>query len=492
MAESSKPQTPPTPPPPRTTKEIFNELFYSIRNWFQDLVDLKEGMDREGTIVAIKNNKKVRGANAWLLMCSIMIASLGLDLNSPAVIIGAMLISPLMSPILGVGLAIGINDREALFISLQHFMIAIVIALVTSTLYFAVTPLGQGEATDEILSRTKPTVLDGLVAVFGGLAGIISSSRKEKSSAIPGVAIATALMPPLCVTGYGIANLLTREGNMMVNWYVTLNSFYLFFLNSFFITLTTYVIIRLLNFPFKAHVNAREARRTRWIIGIFSMIIIIPSVNILIDLYEEQQITRKLEEFKENFFEGPEAPARCINSLIKQEGDSVQVILELLGETVDENNDAYYHFLTDSLHLDNVKLSFIQDRDVGLDQLDNMQLQISNLGSIANELKTVHKAKTEQEKEIERLRSELDSIRRDTIPFLKICEEAKVVFPDLTKVGYAKAQITDFDQSVPQLPVFLVKWEAKKSRYAQTQDEEKLYNFLKIRANLDTLELVRY
>ncbi len=179
-------------------KSDFLKLLDSIREWWKELVDLQQGTDKENTIISIKNNKRVRGANAWLLMCSIMIASLGLDLNSPAVIIGAMLISPLMSPILGIGLSVAINDRDALYTSLFHFGVSILIALVTSTLYFYITPFG--EITPEIQSRTQPTLLDGLVAVFGGLAGIISISRKDSSNAIPGVAIATALMPPLCVT----------------------------------------------------------------------------------------------------------------------------------------------------------------------------------------------------------------------------------------------------------------------------------------------------
>jgi len=209
-----------------TESTKFGDVMRNFGDFFYNLIDLRAGLDREGTIVNIKNNKKMAGANAWLLMCSIMIASLGLDLNSPAVIIGAMLISPLMSPILGIGLAVGINDNDALLLALKHFGIAIVIALVTSTLYFWLTPFGM--ETSEIRARTAPTLLDVLVAFFGGVAGIISGSRKDKSNAIPGVAIATALMPPLCVTGYGLAT---------GNWTFMLNSFYLFFLNATFVAL---------------------------------------------------------------------------------------------------------------------------------------------------------------------------------------------------------------------------------------------------------------
>jgi uncharacterized hydrophobic protein (TIGR00271 family) len=321
----------PTPKEPRRIGDILGDLYEATVDWFKGLTDLQKGVDREGTIIAIKNNKRMEGANAWLLMCSIMIASLGLDLNSPAVIIGAMLISPLMSPILGVGLSVAINDRDALYLSLRHFMIAILIALVTSTLYFLITPLGQ--LTHEIQARTAPTVLDGLVAIFGGLAGIISSSRKDKSNAIPGVAIATALMPPLCVTGYGLAKW---------NIGILVNSFYLFFLNSFFIALTTYIIIRLLGFPMKAYVNAKESVRTRWVIFLFSLLLIVPSGNILYSLYLEQQDNIKVERYIEDYFNGRENfNTKCIDYSLLREGESKKLVLQLLGETIPDDSLPY-------------------------------------------------------------------------------------------------------------------------------------------------------
>ena len=180
-------------------------LWQYIRIFLKERFDLNEGEASEKqTIEEIKKGVIFKGANLWILIFAIMVASVGLNINSTAVIIGAMLISPLMSPILGVGLGVSINDRETLFQALKHFFISIIIALITSTVYFWLTPLGT--FTDMIEARTAPTFLDGLVAIFGGLAGIISITRKDKSNAIPGVAIATALMPPLCVTGYGIAN----------------------------------------------------------------------------------------------------------------------------------------------------------------------------------------------------------------------------------------------------------------------------------------------
>lgn len=464
----------------RSLGEALKELFTAVRKWFFDLVNLDEGADPEGTIIAIHNNKRMRGSNAWLLICSIMIASLGLDLNSPAVIIGAMLISPLMSPILGIGMAIGINDRETLFISLQHFGIAIAIALITSTFYFAITPLG--EFTDEIQARTAPTLLDGLVAIFGGLAGIISATRKDKSNAIPGVAIATALMPPLCVTGYGLSH---------GNWTVMINSFYLFFLNSFFITLTTYVIIRLLNFPMKSYQNRKEARRTRALLIIFSLIIIIPSTRILFNLLVERQENRKVQAFIDDYF-GPGKPTKCIDySLIF--GDSTnQLILELLGKSIPEDSLTIYYSGLQEYKVENTTLSIIQDSDIGLDRINKLQSELNSLGELANQFETIQSVKNEQELKMENLQIQIDSLIADTIPFQQICQEAKIFIPEIQKMGFAKATTSDFKTDAFDFPILLVEWPKNMNRYTRREAEKKLLVFVKNRAQLDTLQIVRY
>jgi len=272
-------------------------------NFFHDLIDLKDGLDKEGTIINIKSNKEMQGANAWLLMCSILIASLGLDLNSPAVIIGAMLISPLMAPILGIGLGIGINDRNTLTISGKHLLIAIGIALVTSTIYFALTNwigIAQG-FTDEIKGRTRPSILDAMVALIGGLAGIISSSRKDKSNAIPGVAIATALMPPLCVTGYGLAQWLgTLFGAEGVNpnySSVIFNSFFLFVLNATLVALGTYFIVRFMDFPSKSFDSEKEKRRTKMFLYGTSLLLLSISIFTTYTIITENNTIKNIEKF---------------------------------------------------------------------------------------------------------------------------------------------------------------------------------------------------
>lgn len=467
-------------PKDRKIAALFRELIQAIRLWFADFFDLQHGVDTEGTLIAIRNNRRMTGANAWMLMCSILIASLGLDLNSPAVIIGAMLISPLMSPILGIGMGVATNDREALISSLQHFMVAIFISLATSTFYFMVTPLG--EYTAEIRARTAPTLLDGLVAIFGGLAGIISISREDKGNALPGVAIATALMPPLCVTGYFLAN---------GRWNLALNPFYLFFLNSFFIALSAYVIIRLLDFPMRTPVDPLEARRSRVILYFFSLVVIVPSGKILYDLYEERQEELRIEAFIDKYF-GDKSETRCIDHELIKRDSSRQLVLELLGKTIPKDSMTKYFEAMQTFDLQGISLSLIQDSDVELEQLKRMETEISSLGILAERLATVNQVKSEQELRLERLQFLLDSMMQSQLPFEEILVETKIVFPDLQSFAFARAELTDFENKPSLMPVFLVQWKPGKSRYLRRKEEQVLADFLKTRAQLDSIRIVPF
>ncbi len=463
---------------PNLKQESQKESTVETQSWFSRLIDLEKGVDRPGTVSTIKNNKRMEGANAWLLMCSIMIASLGLDLDSPAVLIGAMLISPLMSPILGIGLAVAINDREALFLSLRHFGLSIAIALITSTLYFYITPLGG--INEQIVSRTKPTFLDGLVAVFGGLAGIISTTRKDQSNAIPGVAIATALMPPLCVTGYGIAN---------GNWEFMINSFYLFFLNSFFIALTAYLIIKLLDFPLKKYENPREARRTRTYLILFSLLIILPSFRILLKLYKERQDDRKIAYFVERHF-SIDQPTYCNEFELIEKDTSRQLLLELWGETVNKDSLQEYERTLDSLGLGDVKLALIQDSDAGLKEISRLQKKLNNLEQVNDKLDLAQKVSSVQDQMIEKLQSQLDSVRNHYLSSEQIFKETKTVFPDLKSIASAEVEKTSFDSTVYQMPVYIISWQRNKSTSTKRKDQRKMYDFLKLRAELDTLQII--
>ena len=249
---------------------------------------LHEKEDAKIIIENISHGVSFRGTNLWILIFAVFIASLGLNVNSTAVIIGAMLISPLMGPIMGLGLGLGINDLQLLKRSLSNFGYAVLVSFAASTTYFVITPLY--EAHSEILSRTSPTIYDVLIAIFGGLAGIVATSSKLKGNVIPGVAIATALMPPLCTAGYGIA---TLQFNYLFG------ALYLFVINSVFIAAATFATVRLLKIP-RRHLSDKraETRAHRWVI-IILIITIAPSIYFGYDIVQQDRFNRRANRFIE-------------------------------------------------------------------------------------------------------------------------------------------------------------------------------------------------
>lgn len=251
-----------------------------LRGFLHSVANIRDSSDVDGTIREIESNVELKGYNLWILVCAALLASIGLDTNSTAVIIGAMLISPLMSPILGIGLALGRHDNELIRHSLRNFTIAVLASLAASTLYFSLTPLG--EETAELLARTRPTILDVLVAFFGGIAGIVANSRRDKTTAIPGVAIATALMPPLCTAGFGIAT---------GRFDVALGALYLFVLNAVFIALATLLIVSYLRFPVKHYLEPRIQKRYSRLAVLSLVLLLIPSAWFLYSVYRDARLT---------------------------------------------------------------------------------------------------------------------------------------------------------------------------------------------------------
>ena len=460
----------------KTVREILDE----IKEFFFDLFDLRDGMDEKGTILNIVNNRRMRGANAVLLMCSIMVASLGLDLNSPAVIIGAMLISPLMSPILGIGLGVGINDRETLSSSLQHFMLAAIIALITSYIYFRfITPFG--DLTDEISARTAPNLLDGLVAIFGGTAGVISTTRKDKSNAIPGVAIATALMPPVCVAGFGLAN---------GRYDFFLKAFYLFFLNSFFIAVSTYTVIRILRFKYKEYPNKTERNRNKIFIFIFSLLILYPALTILISTYNNLNENQKIEAFLNQHFENDYTAIADFEPTITD--TSIILDIQLIGQPVEESKiDSCENAL--SLILGKkVKITDYQSKEIPFDEIQRLKNEMGGFqGELSTKIANLEKLQNEREQQILDLNNLVDSLQNKVV-LGNIFAETRALYPLIDKIGFAKDfQQTNFEDQ-DELPLLLIKWNRKKSAVGKSRDHPKIIEFMKIRANLDTLMIATY
>ena len=257
--------------PARPAQSAFSAWLDQVRDFLKDRFSLDEDTaQRDEVVASISKGVEFRGVNLWVLIFAAMVASLGLNVNSAAVIIGAMLISPIMGPIMGVGLSLGINDFDLLKKSLRNFALMFIVAIVTATAYFFISPLSSNSS--ELLARTTPTTYDLLIAFFGGLAGMVAQTRQDRTSTvIPGVAIATALMPPLCTAGFSLATGQLR---------FFLGAFYLFFINSVFIALATYLVVRFLKYEKKVFIDKVRERNVKRMMMIITLVTFIPSVVI--------------------------------------------------------------------------------------------------------------------------------------------------------------------------------------------------------------------
>jgi len=258
-----------------------------IRRTIRYYADIYEHIDTDDAATRIKSAIWFRGPNAWILAFSIVIASVGLNVNSTAVIIGAMLISPLMGPIIGMGLALGTNDLDLLKLAVKNLLVMVIISLVASTLFFLLSPLNLTNPT-ELEARTSPSIYDVFIALFGGLAGILENSRKERGTTIAGVAIATALMPPLCTAGYGLSCLSPR---------FFFGAMYLFIINMVFITLATFVAVKYLRFRTVTGIEPTLATRRRRLMTTIVLIVVIPSLVSAVIMVRDNKFEQNVEAF---------------------------------------------------------------------------------------------------------------------------------------------------------------------------------------------------
>ena len=256
--------------------------------YLKDHVNLSEDVDHSGANLSIRKNISFKGHNVFILACAIIIASVGLNVNSIPVIIGAMLISPVMGPILGFGFGLGIQDNRLVKFSLENYLVMVAISIAASTLFFILSPLNLGNPS-ELLARTNPSIYDVLIALFGGIAGMLETSRKERGTVISGVAIATALMPPLCTVGYGIS---------LLNWHYILGALYLFLINSIFIALATFLTTKYLRFPLvmEEEVDGMRQRLSKRAIAFILLVMIVPSIFSAIRMVQENNFNIHAEK----------------------------------------------------------------------------------------------------------------------------------------------------------------------------------------------------
>ena len=457
----------------KNNKTPILRLYITIRRGLHTIFSLHEGTDAEGTIVNITNNVQLRGANVWILICAAGLASIGLDVNSAAVIIGAMLISPLMSPILGIGLSVGINDQRLLIDSLKNFGIAVGVSIGASAIYFMLTPLGQ--PTPELTARTSPTLLDVGVALFGGIAGVIAGSRREKTNAIPGVAIATALMPPLCTAGFGLAT---------ANWPYFFGAFYLFFINAVFISLSTYVVVRLLHFPYQEFPDERTRLMTRrWIVG-FSIVVMAPSAIILYHVIKDQQQKAAISNFLNDYLTTTQYEP--IQWTRQEEGDSVDYLkVYMVGEPIKQGTIDSCSVALGKYGLDDYRLKIVQ---MNIPEEDRERLAQEATKNVLSSIEISQRIQDTKQEEIDSLRDLLAQMKADTIPLWNIGDELAVLLPEVRGLAYAKG-LQVYGDSGGKVPLFLYDYSRNYGQGRQTMIRERLEGFLLKRAQLDTLML---
>ena len=427
-------------------------------NFLQKVVDIRSTSDPQKAINAISEGVSIRGYNMWLLFCSAVLASIGLDTSSTAVVIGAMLISPLMSPILGIGLAFGIHDNTLFLRSLKNFGAAVVLSLIASVLYFSISPFAY--PTPEIEARTYPTLLDVLIALFGGIAGIVSAARAGSSIAIPGVAIATALMPPLCTAGYGLAT---------GQWRYFAGAFYLFFINAVFISLATYWIVKYLHFPKAVFATKRQRNVYFLIYSLIAVLVTMPSVYFLYTVYKQQTVNATLEQF--------------VLRPIRSQGNEI-----LKWDLADKDSATWIKVYYSGTPIsDSVQTAI--NRQLSSNGLKNYLLKPARVNMTkeeVNQLSAEASRQMFQQLQLEQLAMEKSKLIADTLPYLQLNREVKAAFPFVVSIYHDWLTLRTPGQNMDTLPAAFYRTNTPPA-LGQVQQ---LYQFLKVRLAKDTVIMI--
>jgi uncharacterized hydrophobic protein (TIGR00271 family) len=462
-----------TQPNEENNSENFGNIWENFKLFLKQTLDIRNDTDKSATIEDVKDNISMQGHTAWILVFSILIASIGLNVSSTAVVIGAMLISPLMGPILGIGLSIGINDIDTLRRSLVNFGLMVGLSIITSFLFFKI-PIFQ-ELTPELEARTAPDVRDVFIAISGGLALIVAISRRSKqTNTIAGVAIATALMPPLCTAGYGLA---------VWNLNFFFGAMFLFTINTIFIALAAFLIVKFLGFPMVKYINSAKRKRIAQLATFVALIIFSYSIFEFYQLFKNNQFIQKAHDFIELM------KAEGI-SIIDEEDENISyenksIKLVLYGKTLTENEIKQWETRLVEYGLPSTKLNIQQ----GLDDSD-LRAEVQNLTDLYarnQEIISSRDGKIKQsEEKIKQLESELNKYYK--VPFSNISQEAKINYSALRTLSYASVISTNF-KSTDTLSVFRTTW--YDSIPNNQEQEQKLKLWLKTRLNLDTLSVIR-
>jgi len=444
-----------------------------LTKFIKGLFSLNEDTDRDATIEAVRKDISFKGHTAWILIFSIFVASIGLNVSSAAVVIGAMLISPLMGPIVGIGLSVAINDVETLRKSLINLGIMVALSVLTAFLYFSISPLT--EETPELVARTYPTILDVLVAIFGGLALIVAKTKSGTiASVIFGVAIATALMPPLCTVGYGLA---------IGNFDYAGGALYLFCINAVFIALSTFIVSKILRFPMVRYANSKRRRFIAQMASLIAVIVIVPSVYLFYKLLQEQVFENKTNEFVRDVikYDG----AEVVKSSQDYLGKKIEVYL--IGQLVPQSTiNEWLNTLKETDELEDVTLRVYQGSDRSGELAEKLSGEVK-AGILEDLYVKNENAIRDKDERITFLEDEIAKLTiKDDLPFETISKELQVTFDGLENFSYSKRISTNFEKT-DTLPVFSVSWDKTIRARDRIANMKKMENLLKIRLKLDTL-----
>lgn len=461
-----------TPNEAEELDETKRNIWEEIKKFLWELFDIQSDSDRDATIEAVKKDIPFKGHTAWILIFSIFVASIGLNVSSTAVVIGAMLISPLMGPIVGIGLAVAINDVLMMRRSLINLGIMVFLSVLTAFLYFKLSPLT--EETPELLARTYPTILDVLIAIFGGLGLIVAKTKSGTiASVIFGVAIATALMPPLCTVGYGLA-----VGNASYAG----GALYLFSINAVFIALSTFIVSKILRFPLVRYANSKRRKRTAQIASLIAVAVMVPSVWLFVKLLDQELFEAKAKEF--------------VRTVIKYEGAEVvksthdyktkNVDIYLIGRPVPQAKISEWHAkLAETEKMENSKLRIYQGADQSGEMADRLSGAVK--AGILEDLyvkneKLIH----DKDEQIRFLEDKIAMTQVQNLPFKEISEEIKINYEGLESFGYSNKIVTNFEK-IDTIPVISLRWKSNIPVKERNANSKKIEKWMKLKMKVDTL-----
>ena len=440
--------------------------FNTVREFLKITLNLTNDVDIQAASENIRKNIPFRGPNVYILFVAIIIASVGLNVNSIPVIIGAMLISPLMGPITGLGLGLGTNDRELVLFSIKNLLVMVGISLLAATLYFIVTPLEIDNPT-ELLARTRPTIYDVFIALFGGLAGVLETARKEKGTVISGVAIATALMPPLCTVGYGIANL---------SWQYTVGALFLFSINCIFIAMAAYLMAKFLKFPMKTV----EEHRTRYFILSYALVILLAATSIFTGYHviRENDFTKMANRFvKKNQNIGK---TYIYDSQVNIDTKPYMLELRLAGETL--NEDTKEMLLRDAENYGIMRSQIVihEDATVQVDRFNETEIVKNLMATNASNVQV-------RDDSIKVLNAQIAHYKQQELPAKQLAEELQVQLPSITRLTLARGTALEQNVVMSEEQVVVV---AHCSEMPSEEEKTRVYEWLKIRLQIDGLEII--